>query len=275
MKTNRGERRGERGEGRTKWKAEGGRRSSQCGRRRRKADGEQRALSPLPSPLSPASSRRGVLLLLILALLAMFGLIAVAFVVISGQAQRSAKSIERIGLTDDPARVPARCFSRRRCKSSAAAPTRPPSWGRIACWKICMGMNTCTGTVASAAHCPPAFQPIGEHHAGRHGGLTRTLRRRPAMTLVDQPPSISPSWPGDVGCVLTITTVPLGSTTATSALVGQSTRIVAATPALQRVQVMAFPNGTVPPQGEHVHDQRRAVQRHGLWIQPESRANST
>ena len=42
-----------------------------------------------------------MLLLLILALLAMFGLIAVAFVVISGQAQRSAKSIERIGLTDE------------------------------------------------------------------------------------------------------------------------------------------------------------------------------
>ena len=51
--------------------------------------------------LSPFSPRRGVLLLLILALLSMFGLIAVAFVVISGQAQRSAKSIERIGLTDD------------------------------------------------------------------------------------------------------------------------------------------------------------------------------
>ena len=42
-----------------------------------------------------------MLLLLVLALLAMFGLIAVAFVVISGQAQRSAKSIERMGLSED------------------------------------------------------------------------------------------------------------------------------------------------------------------------------
>ena len=42
-----------------------------------------------------------MLLLLILALLSMFGLIAVAFVLISGQAQRSAQSIARIGQTDD------------------------------------------------------------------------------------------------------------------------------------------------------------------------------
>jgi hypothetical protein len=44
-----------------------------------------------------------VLLLLILALLSMFGLIAVAFVVISGQAKRSAKSVERIEQVSDPA----------------------------------------------------------------------------------------------------------------------------------------------------------------------------
>ncbi len=75
------------------------------------------ARSPLSDPLSTNhdslttihhpratshASRRGVLLLLILALLAMFGLIAVAFVVLTGQAQRSAKSIERIDLAMDP-----------------------------------------------------------------------------------------------------------------------------------------------------------------------------
>ena len=37
-------------------------------------------------PFFPA--RRGVLLLIVLALLAMFGLVAVAFVVLTGQAQR-------------------------------------------------------------------------------------------------------------------------------------------------------------------------------------------
>ncbi|MCX5653858.1 MAG: hypothetical protein NTY65_04320, partial [Planctomycetota bacterium] len=48
--------------------------------------------------------RRGVLLLIILALLAMFGLIAVAFVVISGQAQRSARSVQRFETATDPPR---------------------------------------------------------------------------------------------------------------------------------------------------------------------------
>ena len=49
-----------------------------------------------------ALRRRGVLLLIILALLAMFGLIAVAFVVISGQAQRSARSVQRFESATDP-----------------------------------------------------------------------------------------------------------------------------------------------------------------------------
>ena len=43
--------------------------------------------SPIPNPFP----RRGVVLLVVLALLALFGLIAVAFVVLSGQAQRSAQ----------------------------------------------------------------------------------------------------------------------------------------------------------------------------------------
>ncbi|MCC6123928.1 MAG: hypothetical protein IT426_03120 [Pirellulales bacterium] len=42
-----------------------------------------------------SNSRRGILLLLILALLAMFGMVAVAFVVLSSQTMRSAKSMQR------------------------------------------------------------------------------------------------------------------------------------------------------------------------------------
>jgi len=41
-------------------------------------------------------ARRGVLLLVILGLLAMFGLVAVAFVVLTGQAERSAKTMQQI-----------------------------------------------------------------------------------------------------------------------------------------------------------------------------------
>lgn len=50
---------------------------------------------------SPAS-RRGVLLLVILGMLAMFGLVAVAFVVVAGQAQRSARTVQRIEQAYDP-----------------------------------------------------------------------------------------------------------------------------------------------------------------------------
>ena len=51
--------------------------------------GPAKTQNPRPNP-----PRRGVLLLVVLALLAMFGLVAVAFVVLTGQAQRSAKSID-------------------------------------------------------------------------------------------------------------------------------------------------------------------------------------
>jgi hypothetical protein len=48
--------------------------------------------------------RRGVLLLVILALLAMFGLVAVAFVLLTGQERRNAKIIQRIDQQADPPR---------------------------------------------------------------------------------------------------------------------------------------------------------------------------
>jgi hypothetical protein len=53
----------------------------------------QKPGNKLPGP------RRGVLLLLVLALLALFALVAVAFVVISGQSQRSAKNMQRVDQT--------------------------------------------------------------------------------------------------------------------------------------------------------------------------------
>src|SRR3972149_239886 len=54
-------------------------------------------LRPTAYSLQPA--RRGVLLLVVLGLLAMFGLVAVAFVLLSGQAQRSAKNMQRVDQT--------------------------------------------------------------------------------------------------------------------------------------------------------------------------------
>ena len=48
-----------------------------------------------------ALPRRGVLLLMVLALLAIFGLIAVAFIVLTSHAKRGAMSIERIDRVSD------------------------------------------------------------------------------------------------------------------------------------------------------------------------------
>ncbi len=47
-------------------------------------------------------TRRGVLLLVVLGLLAMFGLVAVAFVVVTGHARRGAKTVERLEQYADP-----------------------------------------------------------------------------------------------------------------------------------------------------------------------------
>ena len=57
---------------------------------------------PHPSSLRLRPGRRGVLLLIVLALLALFGMIAVAFVIVSGQAQRNAKIMQRLDQTLEP-----------------------------------------------------------------------------------------------------------------------------------------------------------------------------
>ena len=63
-----------------------------------------------------------------------------------------------------------------------------------------------------------------------------------------------------------------GSTQCWSAKARESSRSSTGTAA--RFRWSAFANGALPPPGSHVHDQRRAVQRHGLWIQPDSPASS-
>ena len=47
-------------------------------------------------------TRRGVLLLIVLALLAMFGALAIAFVMLTGQTRRGADAVRRVGQYDDP-----------------------------------------------------------------------------------------------------------------------------------------------------------------------------
>jgi hypothetical protein len=59
-----------------------------------------------PTACSLQPSRRGVLLILVMALLALFALVAVAFVIISGQSQRSAKNLQRVDqVLEDPQKL--------------------------------------------------------------------------------------------------------------------------------------------------------------------------
>ncbi len=63
-----------------------------------------RKVSPLPKGEGTrANARRGVLLLVILAMLAMFGLLGIAFVVLTSQARRGAEALRRVDQYADPA----------------------------------------------------------------------------------------------------------------------------------------------------------------------------
>ena len=72
---------------------------------RRAADGvelpDPRPPSPVPRPPSPDPRRHGVLLLIVLALLAMFGVLAIAFVILTGQTRRGAEALRKVGQYDD------------------------------------------------------------------------------------------------------------------------------------------------------------------------------
>ena len=200
-----------------KRKAEGG---------RRKAEGGGRSLSPLPSPLSPLpSSRRGVLLLVVLALLAIFSLIAVAFVVLTGHAREGAEVIKKIDtVSDPPQKVLQQALMEILRGPTTDAVTGMPNpasiMGAGSLLESMYGSNWITGKVQSAASVSGCPQLVNVFTTSI--SATELARRG--------------------GCVLTITGPK------TSKCYGQSTRIVAislgTSPA--NFQVMAFPDGSVP-----------------------------
>jgi hypothetical protein len=181
------------------------------------------ALSPLPSPLSPASRRRGVLLLLVLALLAMFGLIAVAFVLLTGQAQRSAKSIERMEQTSNP---PQEVLQQAAMQVFRGSNNPASIVGAHSLLEDIYGNRFFTGQVQNATVIIVGGTPTV-------GQLIEITPDAPTATEI----------PRRGGCVLTITAVP---NPAKQSLVGQSTHIVSIDPVSGVFQVVAFPDGTVP-----------------------------
>ena len=199
------------------------------GNRRRIAGGDLGSLrlsplSPLPSPLP--RSRRGVLLIVVLAVLAMFALIAMAFVVISGHAQRGAKSMERFEQAVDPPekllhQAAMQVFRGGPMLSDVTGAPDPTSvMGAHSLLEDIYGNDAETGTVTDASVDTLLPQLVNLQVSGL---TTSQISRR-------------------IGCVLTITDLPNGSTAVQQALLGQSTRIVAASPASSILQIMAFPN---------------------------------
>jgi hypothetical protein len=161
-----------------------------------------------------------VLLLLILALLSMFGLIAVAFVVLTGQSQRSAKSIERIDLVSDP----------------------PQKLLEQAAMQIFRGSNSPASVMGAHSLLEDMYgngsvqEVLNANATQRCGGQLLELSFSAASM-----PEINRRG----GCVLTIT----GPTSSTPGY-GQSTRIVGFNPTAPGYpQVLPFADGTIPATG--------------------------
>jgi hypothetical protein len=170
---------------------------------------------------------------MILALLSMFGLIGVAFVVLTGHAQRGAKSIERIGQSEVLATAAPTLLHQaamqvfRGPNTPATVNYPPPGTGAHSLLEDMYGNGYVTGTISSAS--ASGFAQLLQVTPNIAGALTTAeLARRG-------------------GCVMTITSVPSGSTAAQLALVGQSTRIIGGN--MTGIFVSAFPNGASPPSG--------------------------
>ncbi len=195
-----------------------------------------------------------MLLLVVLALLAMFGLIAVAFVVMSGQAQRSAKCVKRIELVTDP---PQKLLQQAVMQVLRGTSGTASGIGSHSLLEDMYGYNYVSGSLTFAAGSvtsAPQFLTItlttGSVSLKSSGTITAGTTTAGTTTTISLSDSTAPtllgSLAGHVGCVLTITNV---NDSTYRALVGQSTRIVAASPSTATIMVLAFPCGLIPPAG--------------------------
>jgi hypothetical protein len=173
---------------------------------------------PIPHPLSPIPSRRGVLLLLVLGLLALFGLVAVAFVVVTGHAQRSSKTMQRIDQTlEQPEKILNEAMMQ-----IARGPSNPVSvLGPHSLLEDMYGNTSVYGHITGAT--ASAGNQLIE--------ITYALANPNIMY-----PNGTPQWVADTspqlrpGCVVTFLD---------SSLMGESTRIVGTNPTSGNLQLLA------------------------------------
>jgi len=166
--------------------------------------------------------RRGVLLIIILALLAMFALIAVAFVILTGHASSSAKSIQRVEQYHDP---PQAELHRALMQVLRGPPTEYSAIGPHSLLEDVYG----GGSVAGAFVDTDGFALVS-----RAGGELvefeyKLLDNSGSPTVTDSYPYYRP------GCVLTVVS---------GAYPGQSTHIVGVNPSSGKLQARPFREGT-------------------------------
>ena len=157
------------------------------------------------------NARRGVLLLIILGLLAMFGLVAIAFVVITGQARRGARTLQRVDQAADP---PEALLHQGAMQAFTGSNNRASVIGPHGLLEDIYGNDSVRGNVLNA----PPPQP-----------------GQPELVCGGQLIEFTPSMPGDprrrAGCVLTMLEGPAA---------GLSTRIVDYRFIDNRFQIAAF-----------------------------------
>jgi hypothetical protein len=182
--------------------------------------------------------RRGVLLLVVLALLAIFGLIAVAFVVLTQHAQRSAKSHQRIDEVSDPPKALLQqalmqILHGPTTNSTTNIPNPASVLGAHSLLEDMYGNNWLSGTISSAGALVGFQQLLG---------ITPTLSATLTVTEIAK----------RGGCVLTITNrYRNNSTSQPNPCCGKSTRIVALDNlSTGRFQVTAFPDNVAPQAGD-------------------------
>ncbi len=208
-------------------------------------------LSTIHYPLSPLpSSRRGVLLLIVLALLAIFALVGVAFVVVTSQAQRGAKAIERIDQGTNPSQpLPAQKLLQQAIMQVLHGPPTDaygnPNPGSVMGARDLLddmyGNNWVSGTLSGANQVAGFPQLV----SGTVSGLAYPpTTANPNGVPV---PNVAAELARRGGCVLTITNrYTKNKPAAPNPCYGQSTHIVGITPGATDFQIMAFPDGSVP-----------------------------
>jgi hypothetical protein len=188
-----------------------------------------------------------VLLLVVLALLAIFALVGVAFVVMTSQAQRSALPVERIEQGVDTSQLaPARTLLQQAAMQVLHGPSgTATAMGAHSLMEEMYGNGWVSGTISTAAS----------------DGLPQLIDVTPANTLVLNTSagtttlgtlvSVAAEIARRGGCVLTITNQYRNNNPSQSnPCFGQSTRIVGINPSATNFQVMAFPDGSLPQQND-------------------------